>query len=135
MNSPFGNDIFSLIYEAFRNLFPDKDCECYWNPDIEDEVEGVKSYGNTIFGDDGIVTVFVTPTLPVCDCAEVFAHELAHVAVGIDAGHGPEWEDAFDKIFQEYHRLSEQLFDVKTTISVVDGKEYRDLPEGGGEDG
>lgn len=135
MNSPFGNDIFSLIYEAFKNLYPDKDCECYWNPDIEDEVEGVKSYGNTIFGDDGVVTVFVTPTLPVCDCAEVFAHELAHVAIGIEAEHGPEWETAFDNIFQEYNRISEQLFDEKSSVSVADGKEYRDIPGGGGEDG
>lgn len=126
MISPFGNDIFSLIYDAFKNLYPDKDCECFWNPDIETEENGIKTYGSTTFCDDGVVTVFVTPTLPVCDCAEVFAHELAHVAVGADAEHGPEWENAFEKIFQEYNRLADQLFDKKSAVSVVSGKEYRD---------
>jgi hypothetical protein len=29
---------------------------------------------------------------------EVIAHELAPVAVGLEAGHGPEWEAAFGTI-------------------------------------
>lgn len=70
--------------------------------------------------------VFVTPNIPVCDCAEILAHELAHVAVGVEEDHGEKWEKAFDSIFSEYNRIADELFENKTTVSVVDGKAYRD---------
>lgn len=108
--SPFLNDMFSLVWTAFKNLYPDKQCECYWDPDIGPEEDGKKPYGCTIFGDNGSVTVLVTPHISVYDATEILAHELAHVAVGDDAGHGPEWESAFSSIHEEYNRIVE-LFD------------------------
>lgn len=31
MQTPFENDTFSLVWQAFKNLYPDKDCKCYWD--------------------------------------------------------------------------------------------------------
>lgn len=107
---PFLNDIFALIWQAFKSLYPNKDCECYWEPNIRDSDDGKPVYGLTDFGDDGIVSVFVTTTIPIVDAAEIFAHELAHVAVGVEHDHDEAWEKAFDDIFSEYNRLGDALF-------------------------
>ena len=44
------------------------------------------------------------------DAVEVLAHELAHVAVGIEHDHDEVWQEAFDKIFEEYNRIGNQMF-------------------------
>ena len=46
-------------------------------------------------------------------CVETFAHELAHVAVGVEHEHDSVWEEAFDKIFAEYNRIGEELYGSK----------------------
>lgn len=124
MNTPFKNDIFALIWRAFKNLYPDKDCECYWEPDIQDADDGSKVYGETYWGEDGAVDVFVGTGLPIADSAEIFAHELAHVAVGAEHDHDEEWEKAFDDIFNEYNRIGDEMFDKHTPVDVTDGKAY-----------
>lgn len=108
--APFQNDMFGMVWQAFKNLYPDKECEIYWEPQIRDEENGQPVYGMTDFGDDGKVTVFVKPSLAVADAVEVLAHELAHVAVGVDHGHDEAWEKAFDDIFAEYNRIGDALF-------------------------
>ena len=129
MKTPFENDIFAMIWEAFKNLYPEKDCKCCWDTEIRDDEEGTECFGLTDFAEDGSVCIFIKPTLPVCDCAEIFAHELAHVAVGVEHDHNVEWEKAFDKIFEEYNRIGNEMFDIHKGISVVDGKGYvRDNP-------
>lgn len=50
------------------------------------------------------------PSLEVNNAVEIFAHELAHVAVGVDHEHDDAWEDAFEAIFQEYNRIGHALF-------------------------
>lgn len=67
-------------------------------------------YGLTDFADDGSVAVFVKPSLEVADAVEVLAHELAHVAVGVEHDHDEVWQEAFDKIFEEYNRIGSQMF-------------------------
>lgn len=110
MENPFVNDPFSLVYQAFKNLYPDKACDSYWEPRIRDSEKGEKAYGLTDFGEDDSVAVFVSPEIRVTDAIEVFAHELAHVAVGVEHDHDEVWEAAFDAIFQEYNRIGEELF-------------------------
>lgn len=110
MKTPFKNDIFAMIWQAFKNLYPDKDCECFWEPEILDTEKGETAYGLTDFGDDGVVTVFVKPSLSVTDAAEIFAHELAHVAVGLEHDHDSVWEKSFDDIFVEYNRIGDEMF-------------------------
>lgn len=108
--TPFQNDMFAMVWAAFKTLYPDKNCEVYWEPQIRDEEDGKPVYGLTDFADDGSVAVFVKPSLEVADAVEVLAHELAHVAVGIEHDHDEVWQDAFDKIFEEYNRIGSQMF-------------------------
>lgn len=110
MIAPFQNDPFAMVWAAFKKLYPDKDCEIYWEPQIRDEEDVKPVYGLTDFADDGSVAVFVKPNLEVADAAEVLAHELAHVAVGIEHNHDEVWQEAFDKIFDEYNRIGSGLF-------------------------
>jgi hypothetical protein len=125
MKTPFKNDIFALIWKAFKNLYPDKDCECYWQPNIRDEEDGTPVYGLTDFGEDGTIAIFVTPSLSVADAAEIFAHELAHCAVGIAHEHDEEWEKSFDDIFNEYNRIGDEEFGKHEAVKVTDGKAYK----------
>lgn len=126
MKTPFNNDIFSMIWIAFKNIFPDKECKCFWEPNIIEDEEGNKRLGLTDFNTEtGEITVFVTPSLLVCDAAEIFAHELAHVAVGAEHEHDEVWEKAFDDIFEEYNRIGYEMFDRHDSVSVTDGKAYR----------
>ena len=108
--APFQNDMFAMVWGAFKKLYPDKDCEIYWEPQIRDEEDGKPVYGLTDFADDGSVAVFVKPSLEVADAVEVLAHELAHVAVGVEHDHDEVWQEAFDKIFEEYNRIGSQMF-------------------------
>lgn len=110
MKSPFENDPFALIAKAFENLYPGKTYTAYWDGEIRDTESGDEAFGLTDFGDDGSVAVFVKPSLKVSDAIEIFAHELAHVAVGADHGHDAAWEDTFDEIFTEYNRIGEELY-------------------------
>lgn len=110
MIAPFQNDMFAMVWGAFKKLYPDKDCEIYWEPQIRDEEDGKPVYGLTDFADDGSVAVFVKPSLEVADAVEVLAHELAHVAVGVEHDHDEVWQEAFDKIFEEYNRIGSQMF-------------------------
>ena len=103
-NSPFG-----LINKAFKNLYPEKEYKACIEPNIID-VQGEKAYGVTIFFDNDLPIVAISAELAIKDAAEVFAHELAHVAAGEGAGHGKKWEEAFDSISREYQRIGEEMF-------------------------
>ena len=97
MITPFENDIFALIWKAFKNLYPDKKCKCFWEPQIREDESGNE--------------VFVRPDLNVSDAGEILAHELAHVAVGVAHEHDEAWENAFEAIFQEYNKIGNALFE------------------------
>lgn len=48
--------------------------------------------------------------IPIAAGVEVLAHELAHVAAPEDQTHGEAWQAAFDRIFDEYNRIAQELF-------------------------
>lgn len=104
MTNPFKNDPFIVVHQAFSNLYHGKGYECQWHEDLR-SLEGEKVLGLTNFCDNTIPQVYVSTELSVSDSVEVYAHELAHVAVGIDHEHDDEWETAFEAIYQEYNRL------------------------------
>lgn len=110
MKSAFKNDPFAMVETAFKNLYPDKEYEAYLDPYIRPTEDGGTVYGLTDFGDDGIVTVFVTPTITVEQAVEIFAHELAHVAVGVEHEHDEAWEEAFENISIEYNRIGDEMY-------------------------
>lgn len=107
--SPFQNDTFSLVWMAFKNLYPDKECEVWWDQHQEDEHD--KEYGFTHFPDDGSTPqVFIYAEHGVNIQTETLGHELAHVAVGPEHEHDDVWEAAFDAIFKEYNRIGDEMF-------------------------
>lgn len=109
METPFKNDPFALVWIAFKRLYPDKECVCEWVPGFGKSERGEDAYGLTTFTEDGDVVVMVTAELPLNDSIEIFAHELAHVAVGAEVDHGKEWESAFEAIFSEYFTVAKEL--------------------------
>ena len=110
METPFENDPFAIVWEAFKEIYPDKKCTCMWVNEIENTDDGKPAYGFTDFQDDGNVYVCVSSQLEVGNAVEILAHELAHVAVGSEAEHGEKWQEAFDNIFQEYNWIAKQMF-------------------------
>ena len=48
MTTPFKNDPLLIVWIAFKNLFPEKDCECWFSPEINTNEED-KAYGFTDF--------------------------------------------------------------------------------------
>ena len=124
LQSPFGNDMFAMVWKAFKNQYPGRDCTCFWEPEIRYAEDGSEVYGLTDYNEEtGEYTVFVNPTaLNVSDAVEILAHELAHVAAGIDKGHGPEWEAAYDAIFEEYNRIGVEMFGKPEEVESNNGE-------------
>ena len=107
--SPFKNDPFALVWHAFTKLYPDEQFEAYWEPAIRESEDGTPVLGLTDFCDGEITAVFVSSSLEVGHAVVIFAHELAHVAVGVDHEHDDAWKDAFDAIFREYNHIASAL--------------------------
>lgn len=109
MYSPFDNDMFALVWSAYCKVFPDKipvHCECYWVSELKDD-DGNEVFGSTATTDDGGFEICISGNIKVADSVEVFAHELAHIAAGVDSEHNEEWENAFDLIHRKYCELAE----------------------------
>jgi len=98
-------DPFKIVIEAFEKLHPDKTADVVFG---EGMYEKVGAYGETFMPDAGGPPVITIDTItPIDGAVEVLAHELAHVAAGIDAGHGEAWEAEFEAINQEYTRIAD----------------------------
>lgn len=107
--SPFGNDPFALVAQAFNNLYPERVYLAQIAPDVVDD-DGNTAYGVTTFPNDGTPPlVEVSENISIEHAVEIFAHELAHVATPEDGNHGEAWRTAFDRIFEEYNRIGEAL--------------------------
>lgn len=91
-----------IVADAATACFPDIDCDVTFAVFPDDG-----PYGQTFWPDDGRRTIVqVAVGIPFEAVIEVLGHELAHVAAGKDAGHGPIWEDAFNRIHTEYNRIT-----------------------------
>lgn len=135
--TPFRNDMFSMVYEAFEKLFPGKGVRgIWWNADIPKAADGTERVGLTSWNEDGTIDVDISAKLTVADAVEILAHELAHVAAGENEGHGEKWEQAFDAIHAEFDRIGNDLFpdDPGTSVNVQSGKDYIRDEERGAEE-
>lgn len=119
----FINSPFTILDEAFRGLYPDKKYKACIEPDIKDN-EGNRAFGFTQFNKGEIPVIAISAELSITDATEIFAHELAHVAAGEEAGHGERWDEEFQKIFNEYNRIGRERFG-------EDGKEEEQEDNGG----
>ena len=108
------NSPYQLLDMAFRNLYPGVRYNAYFETCIRDSEKGEKTYGLTCF-EQGEITIFIDSNLSVADSIEIFAHELAHAAVGVDHDHDETWEAAFNALFAEYNRIGELLFETEST--------------------
>lgn len=109
LKNPFVNDPYAMVWEAFKRLYPDKECQVWWDMHQNDEHD--EEYGFTHFPNDGSTpSVFVYAEHPVNIQVETLAHELAHVAVGPEHEHDDTWRAAFDAIFEEYNRMGDEMF-------------------------
>ena len=110
LKSPFLNDPSSLVAQAFAVIYPGTEYEAILVDKITTE-DGTEMVGCTTFPDDGTLPLIeVAGHIPAEAVPEILAHELAHVAVGIENEHGAAWEAAFEAIFQEYGRIAEEMF-------------------------
>ena len=112
MCHPFDPDPFALVYQAFQNLYPGKECRIMWADHIEHDEDG-DACGVTDFVEGEVTLVCVNATIPVFAAVEILAHELAHVAVAPvdpEEEHGEEWEKAFSAINDEYKRIGRELY-------------------------
>ena len=108
----FINDPFHVVYQAFKELYPDKECEILFDYNVEttDTHERVK--GVTIFPDDGsIPQIRIDCEQTIDRITEILAHELAHVALGKptwddkELDHGEDFEKTLDAIFDRFNEL------------------------------
>lgn len=105
MASPLLNDPVAIVALAFRELHPGTQYAAQLVPNLRDE-DGAAVYGETVFPDGGgNPIVSISAEAPLSAAPELLAHELAHIAAGIDAGHGPEWEAAEQAILDKYNEL------------------------------
>lgn len=109
------NSPFEMLDIAFKRLFPDVKYKVYFEVELEDE-SGETVYGFTNFEDNGEITILVDGNLSVYNATEIFAHELAHAAVGEEHDHDEVWEKAFSDLHDEYNRIGSELFDRECEI-------------------
>lgn len=97
MSVEFNNPITFLI-NVFEDLYPGVDCKVHI-------VQGQKKcLGDTWFPDDGstpVIQIGAEKTIP--QMLDIMAHELAHVVVGPDSKHGPEWTAVYEELFLKYN--------------------------------
>ena len=111
MASPLVNDPTAIVALAFKELHPNVRYEAQLVINLKDE-EGVEKYGETIFPEDGSdPIVSISAAAPLSTCAELLAHELAHIIAGPDKGHGPEWKAAEEAIFDKYNEIIKAMAD------------------------
>lgn len=103
-------DPLLAVIQASESLWPEKSCEIHWSDDRSwcQKLLNMGPWGSTtLSGEQYYVELDIN--LPIRHVVEILAHELAHVAVGIDAGHGKEWEEAFSDIHRAYDDILESL--------------------------
>lgn len=95
------NDPFKKVIEVFEKLYPDKQAKIFFM-----DTDEWKAYGVTFFNINQLPIIWIDPDYSVRKATEVLIHELAHVAVGYEANHGPEFEKAKNTITNKYNELN-----------------------------
>lgn len=113
------NNPIEILSTAFKNLYPDIKYNAYFDQNLNQYTnETEKIYGFTSFNENEDITIFIDIALCLYDAVEIFAHELAHVAVGANHNHDEIWMKAFDNIYNEYIKVGSELFpEMKEVIS------------------
>lgn len=134
MTTPFNNDPMCFVWMAFQRLYPDKKCNVAYDAGIVD-TDGTRVYGLTTFCGDGSVYVTIDAGQTIAHAIETFGHELAHVAAGPECDHGPEWEKAFDAIYDEYIKIGNEVCPDSELVTVEIIGDTARVKDGGETDG
>lgn len=111
---------FNLILDVVNRIYPALDAKISFVPEEEFELlmkrwgatdkEVKQSCGVTMFDDEGKTPIIcINASIPCYASIEIIAHEVAHVAVGVKAGHGKKWKAEFNKIFTEYSAAHDKI--------------------------
>lgn len=97
-------DPCAVVIRAFQELYPGVSAEVNYCGDVGDKL------GITVFEDGADPVVVISHTVPTGRVADILSHELAHVAAGPDADHGPEWAAAYAALHARYCQLVDAEF-------------------------
>ncbi len=96
-------DPIATVIGIFNERHPGLQVNIYW---LEGLAGNVPGWGMCLWGDEeNDSEIHIDPVLPFNSLVETLAHELAHVAAGEDAGHGPVWEEVFGGLFAAYSAI------------------------------
>lgn len=115
--NPFKNDPFSVLHQAYKNLFNKPFEAQIMNKGDDNDIDSSEGYGYTMFPDnhgdpiEDVPRIVIYGDYPTAVQLETLAHEFAHIAAGLNHGHDSEWEAAFDAIKNEYDRLFKEWLD------------------------
>lgn len=87
-------DPFQAVLTAFARLYPGVRCAVRWVDGLHEE-EG--AWGRTHFDEDSPL-IELDGNCPVAGAVDVLCHELAHVVVGYEAGHGDLWRLVYETL-------------------------------------
>jgi len=93
----FKFDPFKLVVAVAHDLYPSVKADVMFCSPEKAEL------GTTDFG-PRVPVILVSVDVPVGMAPQILAHEIAHVAVGFKAGHGPKWKKAMKDIHREYQK-------------------------------
>jgi hypothetical protein len=98
----------NYILDAFRNLYTvNRDILICFSDEFGDDEP---PYGQTCEVDDeNLYVISISAFLPMLHCLEILAHELAHIAAGLDHEHDIKWEECFSSIQLEYNKILDKL--------------------------
>lgn len=118
-DTPFLNDPFVVVAEAYSRLW-NKPYLAVWS---QHSPEDNDSYGLTQSADGctPVITIFAEHTIN--EQIETFAHELAHVAVGVDHGHDAVFKKALKQLKAMYNIVYDEM------LGENDGKDSKAVPE------
>lgn len=106
-------DPFQMIIDCFHEMFPGKYCQIFWTDkkSLRKSTKQKKALGVTEFPDDGTFpVVWVCCDQTVMQAMDILSHELAHVAAGTEADHGPEWEKIYANLYEAYCQKMKDRF-------------------------
>jgi len=90
-------DPIQTVIDVFKQLYQDHSATIIFGAELPE-----KGCGLTIFNDGEIPEINISADLPYLHCAEILAHELAHVVAGKRGKHGKKWEAVFEALHKGY---------------------------------
>jgi hypothetical protein len=109
----FLNNPFDIILQATNELYPGINVDIQFDDRMKFFRLGPIIFGHcgeTIFPfDNSLPLINMSTNIPFRRMPEILAHELAHVVVGYDEGHGDKWKDVFDKIYVKANEISRSI--------------------------